>query len=66
MGTSRGLYFKRFLAPVRLNDDDIDWGAQDLGYLEKERCGPFTGGKGGRSEGDTFQGTVKAFVCKLV
>ena len=41
-GSSRGFYFRRFLAPIRLNSDSIRWDAMDLSYLEPHRCaGPY-------------------------
>lgn len=34
LGSSKGQYFKRFLAPIRLSSAVIDWTQQDLSYLK--------------------------------
>lgn len=39
-GTSQGQFFRRYLAPIRLNDEDVTWEQQDLSYLNKERWAP--------------------------
>lgn len=36
-GSSRGFYYRRFLAPIRLSTADIDWSRADLSYLEQSR-----------------------------
>ena len=36
-GSSKGQYYKRFLAPIRLSSSQIDWATEDLTYLEKSR-----------------------------
>ena len=38
-GSSKGLFYRRFLKPIRLNDEDIGWMQQDLSYLNPERSG---------------------------
>ena len=36
-GSSHGQYYRRFLKPIKLNDEDVDWSSQDLTYLEPAR-----------------------------
>ncbi|KAK9868373.1 hypothetical protein WJX84_008202 [Apatococcus fuscideae] len=36
-GSSKGFFYRRFLKPIRLNDQDIDWMQQDLSYLSPDR-----------------------------
>ncbi|KAK9812907.1 hypothetical protein WJX72_005613 [[Myrmecia] bisecta] len=36
-GSSKGFFYKRFLAPIRLNDVDVDWAHTDLSYLQPDR-----------------------------
>ena len=36
-GSSKGFFYRRFLKPIRLNDQDIDWMQQDLSYLAPDR-----------------------------
>ena len=36
-GSSKGLYFDKFLAPTRLNDDAVPWTDSDLSYLQLPR-----------------------------
>ena len=38
-GSSKGFFYRRFLKPIRLNDQDIDWMQQDLSYLSPDRYG---------------------------
>ena len=34
MGASQGQFYRRFLKPIRLNEEDIDWMQHDLTYLD--------------------------------
>ena len=34
VGASQGQFYRRFLKPIRLNEEDIDWMQQDLTYLD--------------------------------
>jgi hypothetical protein len=36
-GSSRGQFYRRYLQPIRLNDEDIAWEGADLSYLDKRR-----------------------------
>ena len=36
-GSSKGFYYKRFLAPIRLSAAEIDWSKVDLSYLQQSR-----------------------------
>ena len=36
-GSSKGFFYKRFLAPIRLSDAEVDWAATDLSYLDHDR-----------------------------
>ena len=40
-GSSKGFYYKRFLAPIRLSAAELDWSKVDLSYLQQSRW-PFT------------------------
>ena len=33
-GSSHGQYYRKYLQPIRLNSDDINWPSQDLQYLD--------------------------------
>lgn len=33
-GSSHGQYYRKYLQPIRLNDEDIDWSFANLQYLE--------------------------------
>ena len=37
-GSSKGFYYKRFLAPIRLSAAELDWSKVDLSYLQQSRC----------------------------
>ena len=36
-GSSHGQYYDRYLKPIKLNDAWVNWGGQDLGYLDSEK-----------------------------
>ena len=36
-GTSQGQFYRRYLQPIKLNDVDVAWSNEDLGYLDKSR-----------------------------
>ena len=36
-GSSKGQFYKRFLAPIRLSTSTLDWTQVNLGYLDKVR-----------------------------
>ena len=37
LGSSKGQFFKRFLAPIRISSGHTDWSKQDLSYLRLPR-----------------------------
>ena len=34
VGASQGQFYRRFLKPIKLNEEDVDWMQQDLTYLD--------------------------------
>lgn len=36
-GSSHGQYYERYLKPIKLNDVEVEWEEQELGYLERQR-----------------------------
>ena len=37
-GSSKGMFYRTFLEPIRLNKDPVPWGSMDLSHLRLPRC----------------------------